>query len=162
MQLTDAVRMRFPGTHSSALCQQKIMILEDLLDDNYPHASFHDALLNKLTLDYLLRIAKFDMDLCVGNPESKNVEEREAHAKGVLSFNKFIFCILEAPYHNYNFIDEGGLWITSDGPISSLKGDICSELMNKVPKGAFAHYFFNSNWNSFIYIAAHSAEFKWK
>ena len=138
------------------------MILEDLLDDKFPHASFHDALLNKLALDYLLRTATFDMELCVGNPESEDTEEREAHAKGVLSFKDFLFCILEPPDHNYNFMKEGGLWITSDGPISGLKDDFCRELMKKVPKDAFAHYFFNSDWNSFIYIAAYSADFKWK
>jgi hypothetical protein len=138
------------------------MRLEDLLDRKFPHASFHDALLNRLTLDYLLRTATFDMELCVGNPESESAEEREAHAKGVLSFKNFIFCTIEAPDPGYNFMDEGGLWITSDGPISKLKGDICSDLMDKVPKDAFAHYFFNSDWNSFIYISAYSAEFKWK
>jgi hypothetical protein len=138
------------------------MILEELLDDKYPYASFHDALLNNLTLDYLLRTATFDMELCVGNAESKNAEEREAHAKGVLSFYNFLFCIIETPDYNYNFMKKGGLWITSDGPISSLKGDIYSQLLRKVPKEAFAHYFFNIDWNSFIYIAAHRAKFEWK
>ena len=137
------------------------MILEELLDKKYPHASFHDALLNNVNLDYLSRIAEFYMELCVGNPQSKDINEREAHAKGILTFNDFLFCILEAPDHTYDFMEKGGLWITSDGPISKLKGGEHAELIDQLPKDAFAHYFFNSDWNSFIYIAARSAKFKW-
>ena len=137
------------------------MVLKNLLDKKYPHASFHDSLLNNLQLDYLSRKAEFHMELCVGNPNDPDGEKREAHAKGILTFNDFLFCILEPPDHKYNFNDSGGLWITSDGPIASLKDNKLSNLINTIPENAFAHHFFNNHWNSFIYIAAMSAEFRW-
>lgn len=138
----------------------KNMILEKLLDKKYPNASFHDALLNNLILDYLSRNAEFHMELCVGDPQSKDADERETHAKKILIFKGFLFCILEAPDPTYNFIEKGGLWITGDGPISKLKSVEHADLLKRIPKDSFGHYFFNSDWNSFIYIAAQSAVFK--
>ncbi len=137
------------------------MVLEELLDKKYPHASFHDALLNNLHLDYLSRTAEFHMELCVGDPDDPDIEKREAHAKGILTFNDFLFCILEPPDQSYDFRNPGGLWITNDGPIASLKDNKLSDLSNTIPEKAVAHYFFNSDWNSFIYIAAMGVEFQW-
>ena len=138
-----------------------LLSLEDLLDDKYPDASFHDALLNHLTLDYLSRTAEFHMDLCVGDPDAHDEKEREAHAKGILRFDNFLFCVIEAPHPAYDFEVSGGLWIADDGPLLTSDNDGLSKLIARIPANAFVYYFFNNDWNTFIYIAAISAMYKW-
>ena len=45
--------------------------------------------------------------------------------------------------------------------MKDLRKNKFPDLIKTLPKSAIAHYFFNSDWNAFIYVAAMSAEFEW-
>ncbi len=138
-----------------------MMILESLLDNKFPNATFHDSMLENLDLNYVDRRAEFHFELYVGSPNDNSSEKREAREKGILTFKNFIFCIVESPDPRYDYEIPGGLWITSDGPIKELKNIDLPKIVESIPDNVFAHYFFNNDWNAFIYIASEEAEFKW-
>ncbi len=138
--------------------QGGMMILENLLDSKFPNATFHDSMLENLVLNYVERSAEFHFELYVGGPKDADPHARE---KGVLTFKGFIFCTIESPDPRYDFKTAGGLWITSDGPIKELRNIELPKIIESLPDNVFAHYFFNNDWNAFIYIAFEEAEFKW-
>jgi hypothetical protein len=117
------------------------MILESILDNKHPHATFHDSILYNINVDYKDRSAKFRMDMFVGDPSERIPERRAMYAEGVLEFSDLFFCVIEPPDPNYNFIETEGLWI-DEGSISDLKGQhLPSDLLKKIPEGAIARYF---------------------
>jgi len=137
------------------------MILESILDNQYPYATFHDSILYNIDVDYKDRVAKFKIDMLVGDPSEKDIDKREAYAIGILTFINFIFCTIDPPDPSYNFIDTEGLWI-DEGPITNLKGkSLPNDLLEKIPADAIARYFFIADWNSFIYVVSESVEFSW-
>lgn len=137
------------------------MILETILDNKYPHATFHDSILYNIDVDYKGRVAKFRIDMLVGNPLEKNPDKRVIYAQGVLEFNDLIFCVIEPPDPNCNFIETEGLWM-DEGPIADLNGKhLTSDLLNQIPEDAIARYFFIEDWNSFIHVASGSVNFEW-
>ena len=137
------------------------MILETILDNKYPDATFHDSILYTINIDYKDRAAKFRIDMFVGNPSERIPEKRAIYAEGVLEFSDLIFCVIEPPDPNYNFIESEGLWI-DEGPIAGLKGEhLPNGLLKKITEDAIARYFFIADWNSFIYVASKKVSFQW-
>lgn len=138
----------------------KTMILESILDKKHPHATFHDAILYDLKIDYKNRIVQFEINMQIGNPE-EDIEKRSKYALGCLAFSNFAFLAVEPPDPNYNYNKPNGLWI-DEGPIEKAplkeKKDFILTLMNK---NKFARYFYVVDWNSFIYVVAPNANFKW-
>jgi len=47
------------------------MMLDDLFDDTYPHATFHDSTIEKLDLDYLHKEARLFLDIQIGDPTAE-------------------------------------------------------------------------------------------
>lgn len=121
---------------------------------------FHDASLEKLNIHYDTREAELEMLVDVGNPDAPSEEAREGTRKGVLTLTSFLFCVIEPPDSRSSYQEVRGLWIADSGPAISTK--LATKLPGPLPKGAFAHYFFINDWNSFIFIAAEDARFEWK
>ena len=124
---------------------------------------FHDAYLEKLTIDYAAAKAVFDLDLLFGVPDGKNEFEREAYRKGRLQLSNLIYCIIEPPLPNshqrYRGVD-GPLKIDA-WPMVEMK-DKPEKLPEPLPEEAFAYVIYAMTWGTFIYVAGTDASFAWQ
>ena len=84
--------------------------IESILDKKYPHATFHDAILYDLRIDYKNRVVQCEIGMQIGNPEA-DVAERSKYALGRLTFSKFAFLMVEPPDPNYNYNKPNGVWL---------------------------------------------------
>jgi len=132
------------------------MQLDDLFGSDVPHATFHDASIERLALDYVARKAVLDCSIWIGDPDSTDEEAREARRRGRLTFLGLCYCVIEPPDSSYPYKDTAGLWLTGDGSVGT-DGVSGERLPPNVPDGTLVHYFFINDWNAFIYIAAESA-----
>ena len=133
--------------------------LESLLDDRYPHASFHDSYIKSIGVDFLTREAKFSITLFVGNPDAREEQPREAD--GLLTLTGLLYIALEPPDPRYSY-DEDALEVSYDGPVETTQFKAAiPKLPGDLPEEAFEHCFFINNWNSFLFIAARGACFEW-
>ena len=133
--------------------------IESLFGDKYPHASFHDSTINKISIDFLAREVRFKCVVDIGDPEDIDPEPEQAH--GVLTLTGLLYIAVEPPYSNYPY-EEDGLEISYDGSVAAtdFKAPI-PKLPESLPANAFAHCFFINNWNSFMFVAATGAKFEW-
>lgn len=136
------------------------MQLDDLFGSEYPDATFHDALIERITLDYIARNAIIECSICIGDPGAPDEDVREARRKGHLVFQDLLYFVIESPDPSYPSQSAGGVSISSDGPVG-MNGVNGTHLPSNLPDEAFAHYFFVSDWNAFAYIAAERAGFEW-
>lgn len=136
------------------------MQLDDLFGSDGPAGTFHDASIERLTLDYVARKAILDCLICIGDPDSPDSEAREARKRGCLIILGMKYCVIDPPDPSYPYEDAKGLWLTADGPVGT-DGVSGERLPSIVSDSAFAHYFFISNWNAFVYIAGESVQFEW-
>ena len=133
--------------------------IESLFGDPYPNTSFHDSAIQNINIDFLSSTVTFHCNVCVGDPESP--ETKEDMARGVLTFTGLQYILFEPPNPPYPF-DEEALGVSDDGPIETTKfKSPIPKLPGPLPRDAFEHYFYISNWNSFIFLAATGARFEW-
>jgi len=132
------------------------MKLEDI-ENTLPHG-FHDALLLKVMIDYTKREAIFSFSICTGDVLSEDKEKRETRREGQLKLRDLVFCVIQAPDPKYPYLGSKHLMVDS-GSASSVNLPEVSQLSTLIPDGAFFHWFFVSQWNSFIYVAAMDAQF---
>lgn len=136
------------------------MCLEQLLDATSPHATFHDATIERVAIDYLAHEAVLDCSLVVGDPDAIREADREAPRRGRLTLQGLLYFVIEPPDPTYPFKDAEGLWVASDGPLDELSSRP-TDLPDELPEGAFSHWFFIHSWNAFIYVAFTRAAFAW-
>ena len=86
---------------------------DDLLGNAEPHASFHDASLLALNIDYLGRSLIADFDIWVGSPDADEHIARERRHRGRLYLSGLILWACNLP--SVAKIHEGAPWLTSDG-----------------------------------------------
>lgn len=70
----------------------------------------------------------------------------------MLTISGFDFCVIEPPDFNYPFA--GKKRVTIDSGSGNLQN---VTLFEGIPDETFAHWFFVSEWNSFIYFVARDA-----
>ncbi len=120
---------------------------------------FHDSNIKTISIDYVMQLAKFNLEVNMGTPDVRDKEPEEIYRDGILTVSELLFCVIEPPDPQYPYKDTKGLWITSSGPIEAAKLPI--KVYEVIPEGLFDHYFFINDWNSFIYLAAKNAQFDW-
>ncbi len=136
--------------------------MDDLLDQSEPYATFHDAKLHKIKVDYDAQELTAEFTLCVGNPDAKTEEERERHRSGILKVSGLIFWVLQPPDNNKKTKECGGLWLTDDGLIEEAPAET-PKAVTSIPKPeAYGWYLYFSDINAFGYLAARDAVFEWK
>jgi hypothetical protein len=133
--------------------------LDELLDDEEPHATFHDAQLVSLTIDYRTSELLSTWRICVGDPHAPDSAVRERCRDGLLTLQGLVFWVVEPPTE----LDlKGGLpWLTADGPLQECTTATGQSLARLLPAGAVGWYLYFSDWNAFAYCAATAAGFKW-
>lgn len=135
--------------------------LDGLLGPDEAHATFHDAELVCVAVDYLKRELVAEWHLCVGDPDASRRDARERRRDGSLSLEGLQFWVVEPPGAGVG--QEGGLpWLTADGPLRQAPTDAGQRLAGLLPSGGVGWYLFFSDWNSYAYCGAAAARFQWK
>jgi hypothetical protein len=106
---------------------------------------FHDADLLSIHVDFLGHQAAFDLDVPMD-------ERQTASRRGRLVVEGLIFCAIEPPRN----VIAGPAWIDSGNT-----PDVGTATLPVVPSGAFVHWFFLQDANSFIHVAGTGARFDW-
>ena len=118
---------------------------------------FHDAELEKLTIDYAKAEARLILDVWVA--EDMNPREREAYRLAEVTLFGLLFWVTDPPDARYPYQMAGSKRIDS-GPMDTLtKNDLLKLL--PVTADAFVNWIFVSDWNAFIYVAAQDTMLKW-
>jgi len=134
------------------------MDLDQLLD--HPHGTFHDSTIERVEIDYLNRTARFQVQICTGDPNATEHELRESSKPGSLLISGLLFIAMEPPDERYPYQSKDGLWISDTEIVPGVtKGT--ESLPKNLPANASVYQFFVSEWNSFIYIAATHFSFEW-
>jgi len=134
------------------------MDLDQLLD--HPHGTFHDSIIERVEIDYLNRTARFQIQICTGDPEATKPELRESSKPGFLLISGLLFIAMDPPAEGYPYQSRDGLWICAYEIHPGItKGS--EPLPKDLPANASVHRFFVSEWNSFIHIAATHFNFEW-
>jgi hypothetical protein len=134
------------------------MTLEELAD-TLPNG-FHDAQISSVSIDYVERQARLNIDLWVGVP-SEDEELREAYREGELKLSGLLYWVIEPPDANYPYGKLEQLWVDA-GSLESASFKPSVKLPEPLPAGAFASWIFVQGWNSFMYLAAMDASLEWK
>jgi hypothetical protein len=132
--------------------------IDFFLDNEEPCASFHDARLISLNLNYERRELVSEWQLCVGNPDAPERSKRERSRRGRLRFTGAFFWIID-PHEG--LLDGSPPWLTSAGPLLEAGTPLAKELSKRVPEGAAAWYFYFSDLNAFAYCSAKHGAFEW-
>ena len=135
--------------------------MDNLLDQAEPYATFHDAELNEIKINYTESKLSAEFDLCVGNPEATTDAERERRRKGILHVSRLICWAIDPP-SNAGSETLGSLWLTDDGLIIESSNKTAKELAATLTPETYGWYLYFNNLNAFAYLVAKKAEFEWK
>lgn len=128
----------------------------DQLEENLPNG-FHDAKIEKISLDYAKRTANILMQLLTGTPDSAVQDE---YRRAILNIGDFCYCVIEPPDPTYPFMRSGAP-INIAGYIEDPETFPLDLLRRVMPKGVTCYRFFVHDWNAFIHIAAGEIQFSW-
>ncbi|HZH91537.1 MAG TPA: hypothetical protein VEX70_13075 [Pyrinomonadaceae bacterium] len=123
-------------------------------------SGFHDARVLRISIDYEAGEVTFLIDVDLTLPREKvDVPVR----RGELKLEGLLYCVIEPPRYSLSkeyLFSEDALWLTADSSDFS-KLEEFPKLPEPIPDGGFKHWFYDSNHNSFIYVAAMNAAFQW-
>jgi hypothetical protein len=134
--------------------------LDDLLGSEEPHASFHDAVLMHLHIDFTAESLLADFQLAVGNPDAVEEAARERSRRGRLSLSGLRFWAIDPPSDPRVGFSPGP-WLTSDGLLEEAPTETGRRLASTAGDDAVAWYLYFSDLNAFAYCAAKQAQFEW-
>jgi len=127
------------------------MTIEEI-DLSLPNG-FHDSKILGVRLDYVRQTAEIDLEIHVSGVDD---EDTEKYQRATLSISGLIYFVIEPPGPPNTAHAQPS---RVDGGSSELKRT-AYPLPKPLPDGAFTYWFFVSNWNSFIHIAALTADIK--
>jgi hypothetical protein len=119
-----------------------------------PGWGLHDARLERAEIDWLARRAVLELRLMMS--ESQDMDQR-----GRLILDGLVYCSIDPPEidpaQHCEPTPPGGARLDS-GPGVAPTTDIKHP---SIPPGTFVQWFFVSDWNAFIHVAAEAARFEW-
>jgi hypothetical protein len=132
-----------------AVHSRQLMTIEDIAQ-SLPNG-FHDSKIFSVRVDYEQRTAEMDMEIWVADAEDTAPEQ---YRRCTLLISDLIYFVIEPPgppnvSHDATSLVDGG---STDLEVFADK------LPKPLPAGAFTYWFFVSNWNAFIHVAALRAE----
>jgi hypothetical protein len=133
--------------------------LDELLGEEEPHGTFHDATVSAMSYDGHASTATLTAAFCVGDPNASQQTERERRRVGVLRLEG-----VRVWRHDSADAEGGapGVWLTSEGPLAEAKGDVAAAIRREFAAEPYTWYFFFSDSNSFIYWTARRVRFRWQ
>jgi len=136
--------------------------MDDLIDRTVePFASFHDATLCKINVDYDSKTLSAEFEMCVGNPDGSNKDERERIRRGLLNLSGLVLWAIEPP-HNKDQHSWGPLWLVHDCLMEEASTEQGKELSGTLGTDVYAWCMFFNDINAFGYCAAKEATFVWQ
>lgn len=115
---------------------------------------FHDALLHSYSVDLTAGVARFLMEVCVGNPASPDYASREARRFGTLILSGLGHISVDLPDFSY---ERRAPYL-----IDLCAPDNTGSDSRAIDTGKFSGRFFSSSTNSFIHFSAASADFTYE
>src|SRR4026208_1210266 len=117
--------------------------LDELLGRDEPHATFHDAELLSIAIDYDANKLVAMWRLYVGDPLASDAGARERTRDGQLILCGLAFWVTEPPSE----VHSGPPWLTADGPLSDSPNASGRDLTQVVPAGGVGWYLYFSDSN---------------
>jgi hypothetical protein len=117
----------------------------------------HDANLKSISVDFMERTIKMQIDLWVGDLSKKSEELREAYKSTKLLITGFDFCVFDVPDGRYLSSLDIGLTIDA-GPGQPSTSPI---ELPPIPAGSFLFWIWVEEWNGFIRISAKDIQNIW-
>jgi hypothetical protein len=129
----------------------------DELEEKFPNG-FVDTEIFGVTISYRDRTAVFRLNLRGNSPDSPNPQE---YREAFLTLDRLHYVAIEPPDADHLFYPTGAE-ISADGlPEDPRSFPLIEDLKPKLQAGGFCCRFFVHDWNSFIHVAAGSAQFSW-
>lgn len=121
---------------------------------------FHDAEIYGMAVDYIACEARLDFGILVGLlplPERGTNVFQHVYRRARLVLSGVEYLAMEPPQEAYN--PDDAPMVTSDGDDLSTTDPHLPDLEQPT---AFRHWFFVSQWNTLIYVAATDARLDWE
>ena len=133
--------------------------LDGVLGNKEPHATFHDARLVGVSLDYHHNEAVVTWALCVGDPDDSMRAARERRRTGRLILSGVLFWVVDPP----QALDPrpGLPGLSAAGLLSEAPTEAGKQLARLLPPGALGWYFFFASWNAHMYCGARKVTYTW-
>jgi hypothetical protein len=133
------------------------MEIQDI-EKKLPHG-FHDAIIERIEFDFTKRHAQIDINIWVGDEESKKNSEKEKHRKGCLKFVDLLYMGIEPPNEMDFFKREKIAYLVHED--ISVSNKFYSAIKEKLPDGYKLYCFYIWTQSSLICIIAKEVEFEW-
>jgi len=118
---------------------------------------FHDALMSKISIDYVRQQLELSLQVLVGSPEAASHEEREQRRPCTLTLSGLQQCAIEAGDPKSTRTSSLGLLIdVGTGSVSSSSFTLPDTI-----DPAFSFWIYVREWNAFIYVTAEDADLTW-
>jgi hypothetical protein len=133
--------------------------LDELLDGDQ-HATFHDAVVLSIHVDYTATLFLAELDICVGDPDAPDEPARERRRRGRLAIEGLKLWALEPPSPP-TLEGSRGLWLSADGPLVESPTDTGKALARAFGTQSVSWFLYFNNLNAFGYVAGDRATFAW-
>lgn len=117
----------------------------------------HDAVMRKHVVDYENRTLEFDIDVWVGDLDSKDEEEREKYKSGKLKFEGLEYFVIEPP-SDVKVLFEPFSFSAGNPEVDKIKASV---ILPEAPAGTFRAFFFIYKLEAFMHICASKVEFNY-
>lgn len=133
--------------------------LDDLLDEQEPHATFRDARLVAVSLDYRTNEAVTTWNLCVGDPDDSMRVARERRRAGRLVLSGLVFWVVDPP----RALDSrpGLPWLTEVTPLTEAPTETGLHLARLLPPGTSGWCFRFEGSKAHMYCGARKLRYEW-
>ncbi len=142
--------------HRQSFAVQVTSVTLEELENSLPNG-FHDAEIQRVSIDYQQRAMIIDMDVFVGDVDAP-LEEREAYREGTLVISGLQFAAIEPPDAHCPFSTPRASRIDACDMTKKLD----PALLQTLPEDSFVRSFFVNDWNAFVHVAGLGAEIQWR
>jgi hypothetical protein len=133
--------------------------LDDFLVGDEPHATFQDARLVAVNLDYRNDEAVTTWEICVGDPDDSMRAVRERRRTGRLVFSGVSFWVMDPPQAPD---DRPGLpGLTGSGRLADAATDAARRLAQRLPPDASGWHFAFAGSAGHAYCGARRITWEW-
>ena len=133
--------------------------LDAFLVGDEPHATFEDARLVAVNLDYRNGEAVTTWEICVGDPDDSMRAVRERRRTGRLVFSGLSFWVMDAPQA---LDDRPGLpGLTRGGRLADAATDTARRLVQRLPADASGWHFAFTGSGVHAYCGARRITWEW-
>jgi hypothetical protein len=134
--------------------------LDALLSDDEPHATFHDALITAIHVDYVRRRFLAELRVSVGDPDASDEATRERRRSGTLVVEGLSLWTIEPPAAADRSAG-AGLWLAADGSLADSPTELGRDLAQRFGHGSVSWFLFFNDQSAFAYLVGERAEFRW-